>query len=517
MATAAAVKKVLSGLDDFLLEKMNQLRLAGLAVGVVHNGKLVYTQGMGFANIEKERPIDMDTHFRIASISKTFTAIGLMQLWEQGKFQLDDPVNDYLKGLKVMHADPHAPPITFRHMLTHTSGIGEAPTIIDALRMLVGKDRYFIQSDEARLPLEELYGGLFLTDVPAGQKWAYANHAYAILGKLVEDISGTPFPQYMIENVFEPLGMHRTDYLFSERVQATFAQGYNFKKCAFEPTPLKLRALMGAGSVFSSVNDMALYLAALMNGGANEHGRVLKAQTLQKMMTSQLETDPRVFGMGLGFWLHQFGDHLVAGHGGSLPGFISDMKVAPEDGLGVLVFTNTADMAPEFIGAEIMHRLLGEPNPDADFPPKGILAQTHDWGRLAGFYGPKPGFLTNARTWFTYGGEVEVYVDKENRLAMRGPLGPLAKGFPIYRVDADDPMLYRGHLKGGVLEGYPVPVLFYENREGGVDQLMVMTDRLYKRPRSQSLRFKLDAARAALTGAAGLLLLRWIWKQKRNK
>jgi hypothetical protein len=260
---------------------------------------------------------------------------------------------------------------------------------------------------------------------------------------------------------------------------------------------------------------MAKYMAALMNGGANEHGRVLKAETLKLMMSSQLDTDPRIFSMGLAFWLEHYGDHLVAGHGGSLPGFKSDMKVAPEEKLGVIVFTNTADMAPEFIGTEIMHLLLGVANPDADFPPKGILSQPHDWTRFTGFYGPKPGFLTNARFWFSFGGEVEVYVNKENQLALRGLIPPVNKGVPIYRVDPQDPMLYRGHITGGVLEGYPVPVLFKENLERGVDRVVVMQDTLYKRPRNQSLRYKVNTVLRALGGAAGLLVLRRLLRRRK--
>jgi CubicO group peptidase (beta-lactamase class C family) len=513
MISDAAFKKVLNGLDDYLLEMMNKHTLAGLAVGVVRAGRLVYTSGQGFADIAKGRPVSMDTTFRIASISKTFTAIGIMQLWEQGMFKLDDPVNSYLKDLIVMHKDPLAPPVTFRHMLTHTSGIGEAPTVKDGLLMLIGKDRSFIKSDAERPPLSELYDGLFLTDVPAQQKWAYANHAFAILGKLVEDISGMPFPEYMISNVFEPLGMLRTDYLFSERVRDEFAQGYNFKKGAFKPVPFKPRTLMGAGSVISSVNEMAKYMAALMNGGANEHGRVLKAETLKLMMSSQLDTDPRIFSMGLAFWLDHYGGHLVAGHGGSQPGFISDMKVTPEEKLGVIVFTNTGDMAPEFIGTEIMHRLLGVANPDADFPPKGILSQPHDWARFTGFYGPKPGFLTNARLWMM-GGEMEVYVDGQNRLALRALVPPLATGMPIYRVDPQDSLLYRGQIKGGAMDGYAVPILFEQNHEGGVDRLFVMQDRLYKRPRRQSLRYKVTTILRVLGGAAGLLVLYRLLKKK---
>jgi CubicO group peptidase (beta-lactamase class C family) len=459
----------------------------------------------------------MDTVFRIASISKTFTAIGIMQLWEQGLFDMDDPVNGYLRGFKVMNKDPLSPPVTFRHMLTHTSGIGEAPSIKDALPMLAGRDRFFGKEEDQAPVFSEIYGGLFLTDVHAGTKWAYANHAFAILGQLVEDISGMPFPEYMIEHVFKPLGMLKTDYLFTDRVREAFAQGYNFKKGAFEPISLKLRLLHGAGSVFSSVNEMAKYMAALMNGGANEHGRVLKAETLRMMMTPQLDTDPRVFSMGLAFWLDDFSGHLVAGHGGSLPGFISDMKVAPEDSLGVLVFTNTSDLAPEFIGTEILHRLLGVPNPDADFPPKDILSRPYDWSRFIGFYGPKPGFLTNARLWFSFGGEIEIYVDKQNQLALRTLFGPVAKGMPIYRVDPDDPLLYRAQFKGGIMEGYPVGILFEENHEGAVDRVFVMQNRLYKRPKRQSLRFKAEIAIKILADIVGFLVIRKLLKKKKGK
>ncbi len=515
MVTGAALKKKLKGLDDYLLGMMNKHTLAGLAVGVVQDGKLIYTSGLGRADFSSGRPISMDTHFRIASISKTFTAIGIMQLWEQGKFKLDDPVNNYLKDLKVLHKDPFAPPITFRHMLTHTSGIGEAPTIKDVVLMLTGKDRGFAQAEEPPIKLSEFYDGLFISDVPAGQKWAYANHAFAMLGKLIEDISGIPFPEYMRANVFEPLGMYKTDYLFSERVRETFAQGYQFKKGALQPIPFRMRRLLGAGAVFSSVNEMAKYMAALMNGGANEHGRILKAETLEMMMTPQLDTDPRVFSMGFAFWLENFGGHLIAGHGGALPGFNSEMKIAPQEKLGVIVFTNTVSTAPDMIAAEIIRRLLDVPDPDADFPPKAIISRPYDWERLVGFYGAKPGFLSNLRLWMSFVGEVEVFVDRQNRLSIRSLVGPLAKGMPIYRFDADDPMLYRGLFKSGLLAGMVVPMLFHENHEGAVDRVSLMQYELYKHPKAQSLRFKVNAVSGVIAGLTGLLLLgKWLKRKK---
>ena len=517
MISETALKQTLNGLDNYLVEMMNKNTLAGLAVGVVHEGELVYCKGMGYADIAQATPVTMDTGFRIASISKTFTAIGILQLLEQGKFNLDDSVNRYLKGFKVMHKDAFSPPVTFRHLLTHTSGIGEAPTIREALPILLGKDPYFAKEGERVKPLAQMYGGLFITDVPAETKWAYANHAYAILGQLVEDISGMPFPEYMIEHVFEPLGMYKTDYLFSERVRGQFAQGYLFKKGVFEPVTLKLRLLLGAGSIFSSVNEMVKYMEALMNGGANAHGRVLQAETLRMMMTPQLDTDTRVFSMGLGFWLHDFGGHQIAGHGGSHPGFISDMKIAPEEKLGVVVFTNTNAMAPNFIGTEIMYRLLGVPNPDTDFPPRGIASRPYDWSRFCGFYGPKPGFLTNARLWLTFGGEVEVYVDRQNRLAVRTLFGPVSKGLPVYRADDEDPLLYRGQFKGGLMDGYPVSVLFKENHEGAVDRIHIHQNELYKRPYRRSLRFKAGIAIKIIGNLMGFVVLQLLLRKRKKR
>src|SRR3989337_679162 len=126
--------RVLAQADGLIIAAMNEHALAGLAVGIIHDGALVYAKGFGLADAREERPVTPDTVFRIGSISKTFTAIALMQLWEQGKFQLGEPVSGHLKAYKLEHRDPGAPPVTFRHLLTHTAGIGEFRTIADLAR-----------------------------------------------------------------------------------------------------------------------------------------------------------------------------------------------------------------------------------------------------------------------------------------------------------------------------------------------------------------------------------------------
>jgi CubicO group peptidase (beta-lactamase class C family) len=515
MVTKAHVEKVLKDLDGLVIEKFNKHTPVGLAVGVVHNGELVYAKGFGMADIDKKKPVTPDTIFRIGSISKTFTTIGLMQLWEQGKFDLDDPVNPHLKTYKVLHDDPYAPSITFRHMMTHTSGIGETRSIPDALKSLTGKLEIAADPDEPVVPLGEFYNGCLRAEVYPGMKWAYANHAYATLGQLIEDISGEKFEEYMIKHVLDPLGMTCSDYLLSERVRAEFAQGYNLKKGKFEKVPYQRIIIGAAGSIFSSVNEMAKYATALMNGGKTPIGSILKEDTLEMMMTPQLDTDPRVFGMGLTYWLEKYGDHKVVEHGGGWSGFISSFRVAPKDKVGVIVFTNCSNMISDVLGKAIMRRLLGEPDPVENIPPKNVLQEAHRWPELVGFYGPLPGFLTNARLWMQFGGELEVFVNKQNELAARALMGPAGKGISIYRTDPKDPYYYEGVLKGGMMDGMHLSALFGTNKEGQVDRLFLEQNTFYKRSYQQSVKFKKNVILGALAGLALLIIGRKVVKKKK--
>lgn len=500
------IDSVLTQADEIIVAAINEHALPGLAVGIVYGDELIYAKGFGLADTKEEKPVTPDTVFRIGSISKTFTAIGLMQLWEQGRFQLDDPVNDYLKAYRVQHADPNAPPVTFRHILTHTSGIGELRSFSDLLRFRSGFG-LAVREGEPIPTLAEYYGGRLTPEVYPEVKWAYGNHAFATLGQLIEDISGEPFPEYMIEHVFEPLGMPHTDYRQSERVRDRLAQGYQFKRGKLTPVEYLEILLPGAGSMFSSVNDMGQYVAALLNGGANEHGAVLKPDTLQLMLEPHYQTDERLPAMGLAFWLENYDGHRIAGHGGGWYGFVSAMLLAPDDHLGVLVFTNTTDQEPVTIAADLMRRLLDIPDPASRLPRPDILETPHLWPELCGFYGPAPGINTNVRIWIGFAGEVEVFV-KGNHLAMRTLVGPLRKGIRLYPVDSSDPLAFQA-----VHEGQVQSVVFKRNVIGRVDRLCAGFFTLYKRPLIESLRFKSMAG----LGLLGSLIVAIGWRKLKTK
>jgi hypothetical protein len=253
--------------------------------------------------------------------------------------------------------------------------------------------------------------------------------------------------------------------------------------------------IQGAGSVLSSVADMATYAEWLLHGGPGANGEVLRPETLAEMMSPQYSVDPRLPGMGLAFWLDRLGGHRVAGHDGGVPGFSSALLTAPDDGVAVVVLTNTATMNGAHLAAQtVLRSLLGLPSSDVERSAAAVAEQPHAWSELIGHFAPRPGFLTNTRTWQMLGGEVQVAVRKR-RLVIRSlsPLPPLRRWRVLQATDAADPLLFAVDV-----EGLEVPVAFARDPAGRVDRVMVgppanVTLRRRHNLRSSRLRTRLAA------------------------
>ncbi len=491
----------LADADRLAIATLNEHTLSGLALGVVKDGELVYARGFGIAEAPG-RAVTPDTVFRIGSISKTFTAVAVMQLVEEGRLGLDDPVNDHLRAFRIEHSDSSTPPVTARHLLTHTAGLGELRRPTDLLRPTIG---LAVKRGKRQPTLAEYYAPSLRAEVRPGTKWAYANHGFAALGQLVEDVVGCPFPEYMLERVFEALGMRHTDFLRSERVHGELAVGYALKRGRLRAVKDTEIVVAPAGSIFSSVRDMALYVAALTGGGANAHGRILRPETLRELLTPQLPTDERLPSMGLSFFLDRFGGYRVAGHDGGWPGFTSSFLTAPDDGLGVMAFTNTSvAIATHTLAGSLLRQLLGVPPEERELPRPDVPEQPHVWPELTGLYKPLPGLNTNFRWWSLLGGEVEVVV-RDGHLAVRAlsQAKPLRKGLRLYPLDASDPLLY-----ALCHDEFQVPVLFRRGAGGEVDSVVAGAGaggflELRRRPRASSLRVW---GRAGAAGAAVALV-----------
>jgi CubicO group peptidase (beta-lactamase class C family) len=434
------------GVDELAMEArvgeiLNRHPAVGLAVGMICNGRLEFFSGHGLADIAANTPITQDTVFRIGSITKTFTAIAVLQLWEQGLVDLDAPANDYLRAYRLIPARAAHRPATVRQLLTHIAGLPQLVYRSRAFKPILGETVKFGQ----RLPtLAEFYrGGLRLVAEP-GTRHTYSNHGFATLGQIVEDVSGKSLDRYFREHVFEPLGMAETDLVRSERVKPGLATGYALRGDGPHPVSDCDVVTIGAGSIYSTTSDMARYLAALLGGGTGKHGSVLKPETLASMFAPHYQPDPRLPGVGLAFFRREIGGHLVVEHDGLVPGFSSQLSVAPDDGVGVVAFTNGARGAKAWLGAEVagmLRHVLGVPDEviRTDVPHHPEL-----WSDLCGWYS-FCGSLRDVQKWFIAGAEVFV---RRGQLTLRAlsPIPALNQGLLLHPDDDEDPYVFRINL-----------------------------------------------------------------------
>jgi CubicO group peptidase (beta-lactamase class C family) len=505
VVTTASVEAVVGRADQLVGDVLGRMPVPGLGAGIVHGGELVWARGFGAADLAAGRPVDVDTVFRIGSISKTMVAIAILQLRDRGLLDLDDALERHLRSWRIEPADGSRP-VTIRDLLTHTSGIGELRAVSDLWRP-GGRLKWHPRKGPAP-DLPNFYGHGFRADVPAGAKWAYANHAFGTLGHLVEEIDGRPFARYMIEEVFDPLGMAGTDFQRTSRIEDRLATGYKLpKRRAASPVDYHEIVIPGAGSVFSSVREMGRYVAAILGGGANGHGRALKETSFAELLRPQWTLDERLsFQQGLSFMLDDYDGHRVVHHGGGWHGFISFMIAAPADDVGVVAFTNSGSAVSYEVADTLMRELLEVADPRDVVPVPGVRAPAEVWPDLVGAYGPAPGLLTNFRTHATFGGQVDVVI-RDGHLALRGLAGSLAKPVRLHPLHGD-PLRYRALVDEGQRQ-VPLDVAFVRSDDGTVDGLnlqMLLPMQLRRRPPRKDLRrwLRLSAAGSALAAGGAI-------------
>jgi CubicO group peptidase (beta-lactamase class C family) len=503
-------------LDEFQLkgkiaEILDRWPPAGLAVGVVRDGSLEWFFGHGVADIGSKEPITQDTVFRIGSLTKTFTAIAVMQLWEQGLVDLDAPANQYLRAFKLVPAKASFQPATVRHLLTHTAGVGYWRRLSDLLRPGVGSGIRAGRSGAP--PLADYYRRGLPVEIQPGTRWMYSNHGFAALGQLVEDVSGQPLDHYLREHIFAPLGMEHTDLVRSERVRARLATGYVLRSRGLKPVADREVPTPGGGGMYASTADMARYLAALLGGGTGEYGQVLKPDTLASMFQPHFQPDARVPGMGLGFEPSEESGHATVGKTGVVVGFLSAMMLAPDDGIGVVVFTNTGGLdgrgVAEPLAVALLRRLLGLPDAvlRADIP-----VRPEAWREVCGWYSPDAGPVTNLFLRALMGAGAEVTVQGgQLLLKLLTPIPAMRRGLRLYADDPDDPWVFRIKFPN---YGKSSRVVFSRGPEdrGAPMRLLLDVMSLQKRPEVRNPRRWVNGAAAA--GAAALAIRRGLQRRR---
>ena len=341
-----------AAIDDYVETQVRRHRVQGLAVAITHGDEIIHVRGYGTAG--EGRPVRADTPFYIGSVSKSFTALAVMQLVEAGKIELDRPVKEYLPWFAV--ADPEATSrITVRHLLNQTSGLSRASGI-DA-------------PDNADASVEDAVRALASAQpaTVAGTEFHYSNPNYTTLGLLIEAVSGQTYGEYLAANVFEPLEMARSFTSRTAAEAAGLAQGYNVL-FGF-PVPRQQPHLtydLPAGFIISTAKDMAHYLIAQSNEGRYGDRRLISPEGLALMHAPPSGINSS-YGMG---WEVQEIDGLrLLRHDGTLETFYASAVLLPEEGYGLALLANQVSyphmlFAYEDIERGIVHRLVGkEPDP----------------------------------------------------------------------------------------------------------------------------------------------------------
>jgi CubicO group peptidase (beta-lactamase class C family) len=350
-------KELEAFIDGIMAVELEANHIAGATIAVVKDGQLFFAKGYGYANLKSKSPVLPDrTMFRPGSVSKLFTWTAVMQLYEQGKLDLNADVNTYFKEFQIPATFPQ--PITLNHLLAHTPGFEERGTGMMAreAKNLMPLGKWLAANMPARVR-------------PPGELTSYSNYGTALAGYIVEVVSGIPFEQYIEENIFKPLGIEHSTFRqpLPEPLAPNMSIGYTYKNGAFKEEKFELlNGMAPAGSLSACATDMAKFMIAHLQNGAYGDTRILKEETAKFMHSRLFGHDPRVNGNAHGFWEFGYNDLHLIEHGGDTVYFHSQLALIPDKNVGWFVSYNTV---PGGSREQLFHAFLNR------FYPSSPLAE----------------------------------------------------------------------------------------------------------------------------------------------
>ncbi|HTD74113.1 MAG TPA: serine hydrolase [Steroidobacteraceae bacterium] len=363
------LEKTKTVMSRLIEQKMKDRGVPSVSIALVRGDSIVWKAAFGYANVRTKTPATTDTLYSTGSTFKSATATALMQLAEQGKFKLDQPVNKYLGDVQVQDRLQAEKPVTFRHMLSHWSGL----TAGAVTKPLWGR--------ELPKSLEKMVGGLYSVRPPE-TKWEYNNFAYGMAGLLIEKISGQEYEKYMVEHVLAPLGVTTPHPVYpSPEMVEVMALPYEPGGPNGKPQPVEQVHfdVYPAGDIYLTAEDMARFLAMHLNGGMFRGKRILSEASVNAMHEPQ-------FGGTYAFGFSVRKDpngHTIINHNGGIPGQSSYMAGDLDAKVGVYFMSNSG--APAVIGEAALKLLRGEDYTSAP-EPKIISLDPSLFDRYVGVY-----------------------------------------------------------------------------------------------------------------------------------
>jgi CubicO group peptidase (beta-lactamase class C family) len=331
------VKKLATELEPAIRQAMIEGNIPSVSVALISGDKVIWTGAYGESNLWARTPATPETVYLIGSTFKAMSTVALLQLMEEGKFELDDPVSKYL-DFKIQGDDP-TNPVTFRHLFTHTSGLeGDFGAIP-------------LWSNEAPVRLDDFVRKSLKVGHPPMTKVEYSNAAFTFVGYLVEKLSGVPYRQYIQDHIFTPLEMTSTAFDPTPDMDERMSVPYVVDAKTNRQTPtVRIRAaVFPAGIVYGTILDQSNWLITNLNGGIFKGKRIISETTMNQMMTRQFDQfkggiegiwGNETAGFGLTWWTQvRDGDRYFA-HSGSLSGYTAFLLGNRDRKFGFAILTN---------------------------------------------------------------------------------------------------------------------------------------------------------------------------------
>ncbi|NWF89442.1 MAG: beta-lactamase family protein [Ignavibacteriaceae bacterium] len=309
---------------DSLLNSIYKQDEPGLAIGVVYNGEVVFKKGYGISNLDSKAPITASTNFNICSMTKQFTAYGILELASQSKLSLDDPIKKYLIDFNPNVGSS----VTVRHLLTHCSGVVDHYNYVDKKLFKEFWDQDVLNAVKT---VDSFY-------FPVGTRYRYSNTAYCLLSLIIEKVSGYSFPEFVKESIFKPLKMDLSDVIKPNFNISERAFGYESNDGIFKIADANeslFFSTMGDGGIYTSIDDYLKWILAI------QKGEVLKSELIKQAQSPQFSIDTsRNISYGYGWFIAGSGNDQVVYHTGSNGGFRTIVFIKPSSNYSVVLFSN---------------------------------------------------------------------------------------------------------------------------------------------------------------------------------
>ncbi len=309
---------------DSLMSSIYISKNPGAAIAIIEDGEVIFKKGYGISNMDSKTPVSSSTNFNICSMTKQFTAYGILKLASEKKLSLDDRISKYFPDFNSKVADV----VTIRHLLTHSSGIVDHYDHVDKTKYKEFWDKDVLTAIKS---IDSVY-------FPAGSGYRYSNTAFCLLSLIIEHVSGYAFPAFIKEYIFKPLKMNNSDVIKPDFKISQRALGYEFENDSFKISDAGQSlffSTMGDGGIYTSIDDYLKWIMAIQNGKVLNSSIIKEAQSAHNTIEAT-----RNLSYGYGWFVAGSGENKIVYHTGSNGGFRTIIFMIPSKKYSVVIFSN---------------------------------------------------------------------------------------------------------------------------------------------------------------------------------